>query len=117
MNSNTEILDEPTPEEEVVTTAIPYAGEKTDHYNDNSILLKGLLGLILCVTPGSIIGLIFIKLSLDQAREARKSTELTPGKYTEKSLKKIRVDRTFAYIGLGLFIFEILFLFVYMTFV
>ncbi len=81
--------------------------EKIAHYNDNSVFVKGLIGMILCIAPAAIIGLILIKLSLDDAKKARTDIKDSPNKYLSSSIKKINSGRIMAYIGLFLFIGEI----------
>lgn len=80
------------------------------HVSERSIYLKGLFGMILCILPGAIIGLVFIKMSLDQAKEARIAFKENPERYLPETVKKVELGRKLALIGLGLFIFEIVFI-------
>ena len=79
-----------------------------DLVNDTSIFYKGLFGLILCIFPGAIIGLVLIKISLEQAKVALTTYQEDSGKYRMESVKKVKSGRTMAYIGLVIFICEIL---------
>lgn len=79
-----------------------------DLINDKSVFYKGLFGLILCIFPGAIIGLVLIKISLEQAKVALTTYQEDSGKYRMESVKKVKSGRTMAYIGLAIFICEIL---------
>ncbi|MES2554611.1 MAG: hypothetical protein V4604_00595 [Bacteroidota bacterium] len=79
-----------------------------DLINDTSIFYKGLFGLILCIFPGAIIGLVLIKISLEQAKVAMTSYQEDSGRFRIESYKKVKSGRTMAYIGLVIFICEIL---------
>lgn len=84
--------------------------------NDSSIFYKGLFGLILCLTPGSIIGLVLVKMSIEQSSEAIKIYSQNSEQYDVRSIKKVKSGRIMAYIGLGLFIAEIILLVTYMSY-
>lgn len=90
-----------------------YSGKQEDLVNDTSIFYKGLFGMILCIFPGAIIGLVLIKVSLDQAKVALTSYQEDSGKFRIESYKKVKNGRTMAYIGLVFFIVEILAIVVY----
>lgn len=83
--------------------------------NDTSIYYKGLFGMILCILPGAIIGLILIKMSLEQAKKARIEYELNSKKYYLSSIRKVKKGQTFARIGLFIFIVEIIILLIIMS--
>ena len=83
--------------------------------NDSSIFFKGLFGMILCIVPAAIIGLVLIKMSLEQAREAIKEYEENPVIYRVDSIKRVKLGKTFAYIGLFLFILELIALVAFMS--
>jgi hypothetical protein len=83
--------------------------------NDSSIFYKGLIGMILCIVPAAIVGLVLIKISLDQAKDAIKEIDEHPSFYRQSSISIVRRGRTFAYIGLGLFIVEIIALMTFMS--
>ena len=100
---NQELLDQ-LPQDEAFT------GKQENLINDTSVFYKGMLGMILCLTPGSIIGLVFVKISLDQAKATLEIYQRNPNKFKPESLKKVKNGRIMAYIGLGLFIVEILLL-------
>jgi len=99
MNQNQEILDQPVFEKN---------NGPLDLVNDTSVYYKGLFGLILCILPGAIIGLVLVKVSLDQGRVALDTYAEYPNKYTDESLRRVKAGRTMAYIGLVFFIGEIL---------
>lgn len=85
--------------------------------NENSIYYKGMIGLILCIVPGAVIGLIFIKISLDQAREAEKYRINFPGMYNEAAVERVKKGVRMARLGLVLFVLEIVTLIAYMSFI
>jgi len=100
---NQELLDQ-LPQDEA------YSGKQENLINDTSVFYKGMLGMILCLSPGAVIGLVFVKISLDQAKATLDIYHGNPNKFKPESLKKVKNGRTMAYIGLGLFIAEILLL-------
>lgn len=114
MKNNPEILDEPIDKEERTADA-PQPDKQLISLNDSSIYYKGLIGMILCILPGAIIGLMFIKMSLDQAKEANVTIEMYPGKYPEPLIKKVQDGSTMARIGLTMFVVEIIALIAYMS--
>jgi len=57
--------------------------------------------------PGAVIGLVFVKISLDQAKEATTEYQNNPHKYKAVSMETFKKGRTMAYIGLAIFILEI----------
>ncbi|MDX2360892.1 MAG: hypothetical protein QNK23_08810 [Crocinitomicaceae bacterium] len=83
--------------------------------NDSSVFYKGLFGMILCIVPAAIIGLVLIKISLEQAKVALTEYRKDPDHYRISSIKMIKRGRTFAYIGLALFILELIALVAYMS--
>lgn len=107
MSTQSDLLDE--------TVKTPSEVKPTRIVNDTSIFYKGLFGMILCIVPAAIIGLILIKLSLDQAKEARIAYNKQPERYLESSYAKVKQGRIMAYIGLTLFIVEIITLVGYMS--
>ncbi|NVK64864.1 MAG: hypothetical protein HWE22_09765 [Flavobacteriales bacterium] len=80
---------------------------KNPFVNESSIFFKGLFGMILCMTPGSIIGLVLVNISLNQSREAISIVGKNSTEYAQKEFRRIRQGRTMAFIGLWFFIFEI----------
>lgn len=78
-----------------------------DLVNDTSVYYKGLFGLILCIILAGVIGLVLVKMSLDQGRVALDAYAEYPNKYTDESLRRVKAGRTMAYIGLAFFIVEI----------
>jgi hypothetical protein len=83
--------------------------------NDSSIYYKGLIGMILCILPGAIIGLVFVKISLEQARDAITAYQNKPQMYTLSSFEMVKKGRMFARIGLAVFIAEIVALVAFMS--
>ena len=83
--------------------------------NDTSIFYKGLFGMILCIVPAAIIGLVLIKISLEEAKVALTEYKNTPEIYRTSSINMVKRGKTFAYIGLTLFIVEIVALVGYMS--
>jgi len=83
--------------------------------NDSSVFYKGLIGMILCIVPAAIVGLVLIKISLEQAKVAIKEYNENPSFFRPSSISMIRRGRTFAYIGLTLFVVEIIALMTYMS--
>lgn len=83
--------------------------------NDSSVYFKGLFGMIFCIIPSAILGLVLVKISLEQAKVALKEYDKNPSNYRLSSLKMLKRGRTFAYIGLTLFIVELIALMAYMS--
>lgn len=83
--------------------------------NDSSIFYKGLFGMILCIVPAAIIGLVLIKMSLEESKGALKEYTENPRFYQPNSVSMVKRGRIFAYIGLGLFIVELVALMTYMS--
>ncbi len=102
---NQEILDQPL--HEVEKEKEPYTGKQIHLVNDRSIYFKGLFGLLFCILPGAIVGLVLVKMSLDQAKEAMIEYQSNPGKYKDASIETVKSGRKMAYIGLAVFILEI----------
>lgn len=84
-----------------------YAKRSGRLINDSSIFLKGLFGMILCILPGTIIGLILLKISFDQSKQAISEYRKAPAQYTLSSYRKVKTGRTFVIIGLVVFLLEI----------
>lgn len=91
----------------------PYTERPVHLVNDRSIYFKGLFGMLLCILPGAIIGLVLVKICLDQAGQALTAYKTDPGRYKEASVQKVRSGRTMAYIGVAIFILEILVFVIY----
>ena len=83
--------------------------------NDSSIFYKGFFGMILCLAPAGIIGLILVKMSLDQSKLALAEYKNAPSQFRISSIKKVKRGRIMAYVGLALFILEIVALVTYMS--
>jgi hypothetical protein len=83
--------------------------------NHNSIFYKGLFGMILCILPGAIVGLVLIKISLEQAKKARRDIELNSEKYSQTSIRRVKKGQLFARIGLTLFIAEIIAIIIFIS--
>ena len=83
--------------------------------NDSSIFYKGIIGMILCLMPAAIIGLMLVKISLEQSKIALTEYKDAPSQFRESSIKMVKRGRTFAFIGLALFILEIIALVTYMS--
>ena len=82
---------------------------------DSSVYYKGLIGMILCIVPAAIIGILFVKISLEHAKIALKKYEENPSIYKVQSLNRVKRGKVFAYVGLTLFIVEILALVTFMS--
>lgn len=82
--------------------------------NDTSVYYKGLIGMILCILPGALIGLVLIKVSLDQAQDALTTYQQAPQEYKQRSYELLLQGRRFARIGLAIFILEIVALVIFM---
>lgn len=115
MSNNSELIDSDLVEkpEEKIATAPPVA--RNHILNDSSIFFKGLFGMILCLAPAAIIGLVLVKISLDQAKMAMSEYKENPNQFREESIKLVKRGRVMAYIGLGFFIIEIVALMIYMS--
>lgn len=105
-----DIFDSP---EEVETPSQQKGGNQI--LNDSSVFYKGLFGMIFCIIPAAIVGLVLIKISLEQAKVAIKEYNTNPSLYRLRSINMIRRGRTFARIGLTLFIGELIALVTYMS--
>ena len=110
-------------EQELIDSDVKESSKKTGYplngrhriLNDSSVFYKGLFGMILCIVPAAIIGLVLIKISLEQAKAAIKEYEEEPNMYRISSVNMIKRGRTFAYIGLALFVLELIALVAYMS--
>lgn len=71
---------------------------------DSHIFWTGLIGMILCMVPGGIIGLLFVKMSLDRSKVVLKLHIDNPTLYSETSLNKIEKGVLFSKIGIALFV-------------
>lgn len=83
--------------------------------NDSSVFYKGLFGMILCILPGAIIGLVLIKVSLEQAKEGLTTYHNNPQEYKLSSYELMKKGRMLARIGLAIFIIEIVALVAFMS--
>ncbi len=108
---STQIIDQDIIQDE---KPLDYTGKKYRLLNDASIFYKGLFGMILCILPGFIMGLILINMAMSQYGEIKEDLK-HPEQYKEKSLKLVRLGRLFSLIGVGAFITEIVVLVVYMS--
>jgi|GEM_PF-4535619 len=77
--------------------------------NDNLILSRGLLALVLVIV-GFFIGLVFAKSCMDQARITLAAYQLDPEKYNADSLSRVKRGKLLATIGLGVFALEVILL-------
>lgn len=82
--------------------------------SDTSIYNKGLWGLIFCVL-GGILGLVLVRISLQQATDALESYKRSPQDYLESSYRLVLKGQRLARIGVGIFIGEIVLLVAYMS--
>lgn len=112
MQINQDILDQPL-YENVSFTNSSSLNNQINLNQDNSIFYKGLFALILNILPGTIIGLILVKMTLDQAKIALKDFKNNPSHYKSHSIKKVKNGQLMAYIGLSFVILEILGLLIY----
>lgn len=71
---------------------------------DSRIFWTGLIGMILCMVPGGIIGLLLVKMSLDRSKVVLKLHIDNPTLYSEASLKKIEKGVLFSKIGIAFFV-------------
>lgn len=76
--------------------------------NDTGIYYKGIVGMILCIIPAAIVGLVLVKISLEQSKVALKEYNDNPSLYKTSSIYYVKQGRKYASIGLGIFIFEII---------
>jgi hypothetical protein len=83
--------------------------------NYKSVFYKGLFGMIFCILPGALIGLVLVKMSLEQSKESLIQYKLNPNFYSQDSVNKLKLGRKFAWIGLIMFLLEIVLLMVYMS--
>jgi len=83
--------------------------------NDSSIFYKGLFGMILCLVPAAIVGLILVKMSLEQSNVALAEYKQSPNQFRSRSINLVKKGRILAFIGLALFIAEIIALVIYMS--
>jgi hypothetical protein len=81
---------------------------------DKSVFWTGLIGMILCLAPGGIIGLVLIKISLNRAKTANKLFEENAIIYNDSSVSKIKLGMVFSYMGICFFILGIIGLLIYM---
>lgn len=102
---NKDLLDHEMQQAETIETRYP--PEALPLLNENSIYYKGMIGLIFCIVPGAVVGLIFIKMSLDQAKETEKHRADFPEMYTEAAIARVKKGVFMARAGLVLFVCEI----------
>lgn len=88
--------------------------DKRAHPDASSIYTRGLLSIVFNLIS-VLLGLIFVKQCLDLARDAEKSIAANRDKYLESSIKKIKTGKMMGYIGLGIFLAEIILLVGYMS--
>ncbi len=79
---------------------------RKDLLNDTSVLYKGIFGMILCVL-GAMLGLILVRICLNQAKEALDEYQRNPGVYKMSSFNRVKKGQRFAYIGVGIIIAEV----------
>ena len=102
--------------EGVETNSSALSSYKVDPFvNESSIFYKGLFGMLLCLTPGSVIGLVLVNISLNQSKEAISSIGKKSQEYGQARFRKIKQGRTMAYIGLTFFVVELIALVVLMS--
>lgn len=114
MSNNQEIIDSELFEKPKEDAPITPSG-RNYILNDSSIFYKGLFGMILCLAPAAIIGIILVKISLDQAKVAMTEYKNSPEQFRMSSINMVKRGRVFAYIGLALFVLEIIALMIYMS--
>ena len=81
---------------------------------DKSIFWTGLIGMILCIAPGGIIGLVIIRISLSRAKTANRLLEEKANIYSDSSISKIKLGMMFSYMGICFFTLGIIGLLIYM---
>jgi len=82
--------------------------------HEKSVFWTGLIGMILCMAPGGIIGLVLIKISLNRAKTANKLFEENANIYIDSSISKIKLGMLFSYMGICFFTLGIIGLLIYM---
>ncbi len=87
---------------------------KKDLVNDTSIYSKGFWGLIFCIL-GGLLGLVLVRISLQQATDALESYKRSPQDYLDSSYRLVLKGQRLARIGVGIFIGEIVLLVAYMS--
>lgn len=112
MPVTSDLIDQPIKETTVFGTQPKYS-KPVRILNDNSVFYKGLFGMIFCIIPGGIIGLVLIKLAMEQSHEALTQYQRNPQMYLESSINKIRNGRKMSIIGLIIFALEIIAFIIY----
>lgn len=107
MNNESQLLDN-----EAINRTLNQ--KKMEHPDASSIYTRGLLSIVFNLIS-VLLGLIFVKQCFDLAREAEKSIAANPDKYLESSIKKIKTGKMMGYIGLGIFLAEIILLVGFMS--
>jgi len=103
LDQNLEALKEKLTEEKV---------QRLPH--EKSVFWTGLIGMILCMVPGGIIGLVLIRISLNRAKTANRLFEENTNIYSDSSISKIKLGMLFSYMGICFFTLEIIGLLIYM---
>lgn len=80
---------------------------KKDLINDKSIWYKGLWGMILCVF-GALFGLILVRISINQAKDALEAYKKEPNIYKQSSFELVKKGQRLAYIGVGIIVMELI---------
>lgn len=115
MSNDQELIDADLLELPKETPTPEYSHVRNRILNDSSIFYKGLFGFILCLAPAAIIGLVLVKMSLEQSKVALAEYKESPTQFRKSSINMVKRGRTLAFIGLTLFIVEIIALVTYMS--
>lgn len=106
MNPDNEPID-------VFSKTVSYE-KQIEHIDAREIYAKGVLSIIFSLLS-MILGLIFMKQCFDLVRGAEKDIAENPGKYLDSSIQKIKTGKTLGYIGLGIFLVEVILLVGFMS--
>lgn len=82
--------------------------------HEQSVFWTGLIGMILCMAPGGIIGLVLIRISLNRVKTANRLFEENTNIYSDSAISKIKLGMLFSYMGICFFTLEIIGLLIYM---
>ena len=115
MSQDQELIDSDILEVLKETTSPITSKGKNRILNDSSIFYKGLFGMILCLVPAAIVGLILVKMSIEQSKVALAEYEKSPNQFRNSSINLVKRGRMLAFVGLALFIAEIIALVIYMS--
>lgn len=88
--------------------------KQLEHIDAREIVAKGILAIIFSLLS-MILGLIFVKQCFDLVRGAEKDIANNPGKYLDTSIQKIKTGKLLGYIGLGIFLVEVILLIGFMS--